>query len=1049
MIRPQVLYIIIREVNVTKIVNNMQTHITPNNKLASFGTIGLLFLAGVTGMVFLLPLNSAHAASPTVTLSTITSGVETAATSGTVGSSLTITGSGFASSKPIAISTTVGSTTVSLFTTPSTCAGAFTTAIGGNTGTDSLLSGGCLTSSAAGNFKVTVAVPAMPGGAQTIVTTDGTSSVSTAFAITPAVTFKVAAPNVNFGFPEQTLSGVTIAATGFGSAESVTLTSTAFTTASLPAACNTGATVGGSATTGAGSCQFLVGGSITIAETTSGAKTITATGATSALSASTTYTVKPWAAFYNSAAGGTAFSFVGTAPTSVLVEAHGLAAGTIASNSITINGVATSHASVVVGSTGAFGGVGGQLVVAPSATVPFGPSTVVIGGVSFNYATGNIASGVGTWGGVLITSIQGTTAGTGVVITDASSYKPGAQTTPSYTNPGPAQNQIGFFGYGFIPSAGTLAIAQPTQGTYLFTTSTLGVAGVTYKTASAGTHVDGAGALFAIAYLSDSPWSVTATPSTATTYSTIVTQPVAGVNGPSNVLSPSYGITPWIDTSKSAIGATTVDYTTTTETFKAHGFGATDTLTTTIGTVAMVSGGTCTGGNAPVQGGCTTLAGQVPDLAAGAQNVVVTGSVTAQSVTATGAVTYDPIVNFAGYPAVGGAGPAALNVVQGGTGSTTILRTGTTFGAHGLTANTAYSVVWNGAGGTVVGTFTSTASGGIPVPGVQITVPADISGIHIVDIQPTASIGTSAIFGNTNVVGDMSLSDAIDVGGLGATYASNYGDLLFNSLTSLVATPTVANIGNVITVSGNGLGSSTLYDLGVSQAGGGTAILSSTNPPNSCSFGSAFPPSFPNQILGQFTSTSGGGVPAGAGLTLTDTPTYPGNEQGTLFCAFAYTAANFGTATATGIAQFELQASGSLNMTTAPAGHNVVMTAHALAANTAYNIVFNYAVNSAGTTYTGTVVGAVLTSASGAGTSTFTVPGVATGSNTVELVRVGATGLTGVALANAPTFTVGQSVTQGCQTTSCLTIGSPSQVTIGGTKSVSYTHLTLPTICSV
>src|SRR6267378_8592667 len=100
--RPQVLYIIIREVNVTKIVNNMQTHITPNNKLASLGTIGLLFLAGVTGMVFLLPLNSAHAASPTVTLSTITSGVETAVTSAKVGDLVTITGSGFASSKPLA-----------------------------------------------------------------------------------------------------------------------------------------------------------------------------------------------------------------------------------------------------------------------------------------------------------------------------------------------------------------------------------------------------------------------------------------------------------------------------------------------------------------------------------------------------------------------------------------------------------------------------------------------------------------------------------------------------------------------------------------------------------------------------------------------------------------------------------------------------------------------------------------------------------------------------------------------------------------------------------
>src|SRR6267143_7301835 len=114
--RPQVLYIKIRKVNATKIVNNMQTHITPNNKLASLGTIGLLFLAGIAGMVFLLPLNSAHAASPAVTLSTITSGVESAATSGTVGSSLTITGTGFAGGKPISITSTVGTTTITWFT---------------------------------------------------------------------------------------------------------------------------------------------------------------------------------------------------------------------------------------------------------------------------------------------------------------------------------------------------------------------------------------------------------------------------------------------------------------------------------------------------------------------------------------------------------------------------------------------------------------------------------------------------------------------------------------------------------------------------------------------------------------------------------------------------------------------------------------------------------------------------------------------------------------------------------------------------------------------
>src|SRR5450759_1270793 len=97
----------------------MQMHITPNNKLASFGTIGLLFLAGIAGMVFLLPASPAHAAGATVTLSTITSGVETAATSGTVGSKLVVTGQGFASNAPIAITSTVGTTTVTWFTSAS------------------------------------------------------------------------------------------------------------------------------------------------------------------------------------------------------------------------------------------------------------------------------------------------------------------------------------------------------------------------------------------------------------------------------------------------------------------------------------------------------------------------------------------------------------------------------------------------------------------------------------------------------------------------------------------------------------------------------------------------------------------------------------------------------------------------------------------------------------------------------------------------------------------------------------------------------------------
>src|SRR5580704_14539949 len=115
----------------------MQTHITPNNKLASLGTIGLLFLAGIAGMVFLLPYANAATTNAKVTLSTITplSSLAggptelTGVTSGIVGNSLTITGTGFSSNAAIAITSTVGTSTISWFTLHNNCG--FATSIGG------------------------------------------------------------------------------------------------------------------------------------------------------------------------------------------------------------------------------------------------------------------------------------------------------------------------------------------------------------------------------------------------------------------------------------------------------------------------------------------------------------------------------------------------------------------------------------------------------------------------------------------------------------------------------------------------------------------------------------------------------------------------------------------------------------------------------------------------------------------------------------------------------------------------------------------------------
>jgi len=552
-------------------------------------------------MVFLLPLNSAHAAGPTVTLSTLSSGVLTAATSGTVGTTLTIEGFGFLPATPITITSTVGTSTVSWLNNPGSAATTNGGISSASKAVDSLVTSGCLITTAVGNFAVEANVPAMPGGVQTVSVSDGTNTGTAAFSVTPRVSFSASA-TANYGFPEQNIGTGTFAATGFGASETVTFATTAFTAASLGGSpsCLTGTT---------GSCSpSYTTANLIVADTTGGAKTITATGATSGLTATTTYTINPWAAFYNSAAGVTTFSFIGTAPTSVLIEAHGLPAGTIAANSITIGGVATNHAAVTVGASGTIGvGGGAQLVVSPSAQVPYGVASVVIAGTTFSYAAGNIAqSSTGTlsWGGALISSIAGSAGTTGVAAMDASSYKPGAQHTPS-TGPGPIQNQMAFFGYGFVPgnavlTGGAISISTPTGASFL--------TGPTLVAGNLGGGAAGApdqnGAFFAIATLGDTPWSAVATPTTAASYSPIVTQ---ASHAPANILSPSFGITPWIDTSSGAITpSSTVDYTMSIQ-FAVHGFGGADTVTATIGGAAMVSGGTCP---ASSSGACSTGQGK-------------------------------------------------------------------------------------------------------------------------------------------------------------------------------------------------------------------------------------------------------------------------------------------------------------------------------------------------------------------------------------------------------------------------------------------------------
>jgi hypothetical protein len=972
----------------------MQTHITPNNRLASLGTIGLLFLAGIAGMVFLLPASPVHAATPSVSLSTISSGKLTAATSGTVGSTIVVTGTGFKPAAAIFITTTVGTSTVSWLS------GAGGSGVSTTTPeVDSLVVGGLLTTTAIGNFQVEVLVPALPGGVQSITVSDGVNTGTASFTVTPAVTVTFAA--ANFGFPEE---GVTpsIVVTGFGSGESVTVSTPMFSTASY--SCTTGAAVG---TFGSSpNC----GAATTVIDQTSGAKTITATGATSGLVATTTYTVNPWAAFYNSGAHTTSFSFIGTAPTSIIVEAHGLPAAAIGANTITIGGVASNHAAVTPGTTGTIYG----LVVSPSTNVPYGLVSVVIGGVTFSYAAGNIASGAVTsgvvvsganapWGGALISSIIGSGTTTGVASISATSFAPGA-TTVSLTSPAPQTSQIGYFGYGFVPAAGggVLGAAVPTGAQYStaisFKAGNGGVPG-----ASGTAKPDANGAFFATAVLGNTPWSSAATPTVAASYTQTITQ--ASV-APANILSPSFGIIAWISTIYSPLPLP-VDYTSSTVSITAYGFSASEPLTATIGGAAMVSGGTCT---TTAFGTCSTVAGKVPDIAGGLQSAAVTGSLSGVVVTSAGALYYNPITDFTSGQ--------TLSINSGGAGQTSVIRTGVGYGVHGLLANTAYNIVWNAISGSqIVGTFTSTATGGVPIPGTQFSVPSDSSGIHILDIETAA--GASAIFGNL-VLGQTTPTEAPFSG----TDTTAYGDLLFNNIALLQAAPSVAFVGQPETISGSGL-----------TAGGAYVIALGTSPTNVNTNSPA---------LATFTATSSGNVPSGITITLADTATKL--ETGTVEYFAIQTDAHYGVSTTPdAYAQFVLAANAKLNMTTAPTSHPVVITAHGLNAGGAvYDIVFNY-VQSAfvSTSYTGTTVGVIAPNSVGAGSATFNVPGTAaTGPTTIELV-VSTQGTNGApvgtaVLDTALTLTVGSVSSTSCNSTSCVSaVGSPTQTTQGAYTGVS------------
>jgi len=965
-----------------------------NTKLASIPLSLLLILSGLFGFVLLVPLNAAHATGPAVTLSS---------TSAVVGSSITITGTGFASGATIEITTTVGSEPTTDWLTVGMCSDSSSGAGSAN----SIVIDDCLTTDARGAFMVTVTVPELPGGANTISVYDGTSTVTSTltvtsylamcagdeFSATPGKCSSDAVADVSSGYPDISVSegGLFFSITGFAASESVSIASGIFDSSYSGGLTCTTDDFGG--------C-VINSGPFTPVEISGGAKTITGTGATSGFTATTTFTVQPWVSFFDSQGGPTAFSFLATQPTSLLVEGHGFASAyTIAANSITVGGVTTLHSSVKTDSKGQFGvGAGNHLVVAPNTNVPFGPVSVVVAGTTFNYANGNINMGTPSpdLGGVLIASVQGKTGSTAAGVLDATTHT--LADTPA------------FFGYGFDATGTTNVVVSTTN------LPGLTLNGAVANTVQTGNNLpaDSNGAVFIT-----STGGLTSEP--AGTYTVAYTN-AGGIE--TNIISPSLttatSVTLDFDTSTASIDYT-LNYDSVGHGIVGDMFAATTSFTVKAGGNTLCTGTTDALGHFSCNLAATFQAGwdhnvyQDIDLASG------TYTATASDGTNTGTDTFTiiPIVDTQFTTLT-----QALTLENGGAGTVTNLRTTTGFGVHGLAANTQYNINWGMVGATgaqSLGSFTTTATGGVPIPGLQFTIPAGTAGDQIITLTQA---GSDALFGV--VQADLG-SNQVEM--------SQYGDLIFVETITANISPTVANVGQTVTITGTGLAASKAYE---------TSLTATT--------GAAIPGA---QIFSTFTTDANGNIPAAATLVVPampagvsgTNPVGPCNayeEKATTYYIAIQTASQYGTAGETGQGTLVIAGSAKLNMTSAPAGHAVVLTAAGLCSQGTYDVVLNYGTNPQATLFTGTVVTAFSADAQGSGSATFTVPpGTAAGTYPINLVRLSPAAQNLGALSVLPTLTVAATVGS-CTSlgTSCFTAGTPSKTTIGSFTgiSVGYTN---------
>jgi hypothetical protein len=388
-------------------------------------------------------------------------------------------------------------------------------------------------------------------------------------------------------------------------------------------------------------------------------------------------------------------------------------------------------------------------------------------------------------------------------------------------------------------------------------------------------------------------------------------------------------------------------------TITGYGFAPDEPVSITIGGLSWFTVPTTSIGP---DGYFSVVSDPIPKLPSGSQTVVAKG--TSSDNTASRSRTIKPVVIRDPTSTI--SEPLTTNVAA--VGDPVVLRSSVTIGVFGLKANTVHNVV---VGGVKVATFTTTSDGTIP-GAVSFTVPTLKSGLYYVDIVDTTT-GKSALLGLTRYYsppysGYTYTGETYRAYEPGLNSYTNAGDgLLLRVTIGITVTPTATNVGAEATLTGSGLTPNTLYYITISD-----------NP-------TTLSGPYVGYVLGEFTSTAGGAIPAGVKVTIPELANPI--EAGTTWYLHVSTSSQLGDLTSTGYGSIVLYASATISPTRGRAGETVTLTLKGLEPRTLYSIYFGYVDKD----NPGTIVGSVVSDSLGKASTVFTVPSLAEGDYKIKL----------------------------------------------------------------